>query len=81
MMTPETASAPSEAALYYRDWRRKRRERRRGRCCICREGLAGLRKDARYCVNACRCKAYRQRKAAKEAAARRRADFVASLIG
>jgi hypothetical protein len=63
--------------------------RERTQICVgCRRGFSNRRQDARYCSAACKQDSYRRRLAAraKEAerareATRRRADFIASLIG
>jgi hypothetical protein len=65
---------------------------RRGTCPVCFGEFAGKRRDARFCWNGCRQRAWRRRKALRAALAaaeaarkaadrKRRADFVAALIG
>ena len=81
-------------------YQRERRRRLRSQVCTgCRRSFIPTRKDARFCSDACRFRAYRGRLAAKADAervrdlakaaadrkaaevARKRADFIASLIG
>ena len=80
-------------ACYQRDRRRRRRPHLI--CASCRRDFVAARKDARWCSDACRFRAYRGRLAIKaeeaerererarlaQEIARRRADFIASLIG
>jgi hypothetical protein len=82
-----------------RELRARHRRARRLICTGCRREFVPTRKDARYCTDGCRFKAYRARNEARAAAARasaiakavearraaevakRRYDFVCSLIG
>jgi hypothetical protein len=79
-------------ALYFREWRRRRRLARHGVCVSCRTEFAGKRIDARYCWHGCKQRAWRLRTAARLALAMREAtmkaekarrlkDWAASLIG
>ena len=67
----------TENAAYLREWRARRRANRRQVCFGCRQEFAPARKDAKFCSDSCRFKAYRGRLAAKEAEARRVADLIA----
>jgi hypothetical protein len=64
-------------ADYQREWRRRRRAARRMVCAGCRQEFSPARRDARFCSDACRFRAYRARLAAKEAEAPRVADLIA----
>ena len=71
-----------------RELRARHRRERRQLCAACRRDFVPTRKDARFCSDACRFKAYRGRLAARaeaeaaRAAARQAAkDLAARLIG
>jgi hypothetical protein len=67
----------TDNAAYLREWRARRRAARRVLCFGCRQEFSPARRDARFCSDACRFRAYRARLAAKEAEARRVADLIA----
>lgn len=71
----------TKSACRQRERRARRRRERRQVCAGCGVSFVPSRADARFCGVACRQYAYRQRKAAESTAARKRADFIASLIG
>ena len=50
-------------------------------CAVCDAPFVPVRRDARFCRNACRQACYRARKAAKATEARSAANFAAALTG
>ena len=69
------------SACAQRERRALRRRERRQFCAGCGATFVPARRDARYCGNACRQRAYRVKKAARLAARRASIDLAASLIG
>ena len=50
-------------------------------CAVCDAPFVPVRRDARFCGNACRQREYRRRKAARRAARPAAIDLAAALIG
>lgn len=86
-MAPRRGLAVCSGRCAKREWRARRRRDRQAFCAVCYGAFSG-RSDAKYCSGACRQRGYRRRlearaaaEAARAAAARKSADFIASLIG